>query len=175
MRNHKKKRRDVRNTKKSSKSSKQSSKKSFGKINFIVLLIIVLLLIILGLFFKFYYPLCENEECFSDSLIKCSKAGYYSETSDTTIFYKILGKEKDKCQVFVQLKTVKQGSIELLALEEKTMICDIPLKTYIKPEQNIKNCHGELREEVQEIMIQRMHSQILENIGDISKEISQVI
>jgi hypothetical protein len=46
-------------------------------------------------------------------------------------------------------------------------------------DQEIKNdlrsCHGELKEAIQEEVIQRMHSQIIENLGKINETISKVI
>ena len=89
--------------------------------------------------------------------------------------YKILGKEGNSCNVYVQLLQLKKGAVELTILENKDMICSLPFGVLQEPEKNLKNCHGRLKEEIQNIIIQRMHSQIVENLGKISEETTQVI
>jgi hypothetical protein len=43
------------------------------------------------------------------------------------------------------------------------------------PEKNIENCHGELKEQIQGIIINRLYSQILQNIGKIGEETNKVL
>ena len=51
------------------------------------------------------------------------------------------------------------------------MVCQTPLGSAVSPEQNLKNCNGKLKEDLQEIVIQRMHSYILKNVGEVSEEL----
>ena len=65
---------------------------------------------------------------------------------------------------------LKQGNADLSNLEGKSMECSVFLGSTNDPDDNLNNCHGRLREEIQEVIIQRLHSQVVENIGEISRE-----
>lgn len=146
----------------------------------VVILSILLILALIGLVMSAYYIYffmhkCSTQECFYNALTQCKKTLYISENADSDMEYKILGRENDKCNVYVRLLQIKKGSAELAILEDKDMICSLPYGVLEEPEKNLKNCHGRLKEEIQNIIIQRMHSQIVENLGKISEETTQVI
>lgn len=122
-----------------------------------------------------YGSTCQDETCFSEALVKCKRTIYLKDSPETITQYRILGKKGKACEINVKMMQIKQGSIELISLEGKEMVCQIPLNTYTQPEENIKMCHGLLKESIQEIMIQRMHSELVENIGQISEEITKVL
>ena len=145
-------------------------------IPFLIIIVLALIGIIWSGYFVFKYErVCEDENCFSTALVKCEKRMYIKDNPETITQYRIFKRTQDSCEVNVKMLRIKQGSVELSALEDKEMDCTLPLGTYMQPESNIRNCHGFLREEIQEIMIQRMHSQLIENIGEINKEITKVI
>ena len=50
------------------------------------------------------------------------------------------------------------------------MLCDYPISTNGFPEDDITKCSGPLREELQELIIQRMHNYLLKNIGEIRED-----
>ena len=52
------------------------------------------------------------------------------------------------------------------------MNCYLPLGDTSYPEGNIQQCKGELKEELQNLIIQKLHSYILENLDKISGELS---
>jgi len=140
-------------------------------------LIIGFVLIILGLitFNYFYYAKCSNEECFTNSLIKCKKTYYLNEQENLIMNYKILGKNSDKCNVEVKILKIKLGNVDLINLENKGMICNLPLGLLTTPETNINDCHGELKEEMQNIIIKRMHTEIIENLGNINESLTKIL
>jgi len=145
-----------------------------------VLLTILLAIVFIGIVitgYSLYYSLikCHNQQCFYDYLTNCKRNSYLRETTDTVMDYRILGKENGKCKVDVTLVQIKRGAAELSVLENKGMTCHIPLGVQIDPESNIQDCHGLLKEEIQTIIIQRMHSQIVENLGKISEEATNII
>lgn len=145
-----------------------------------IILTILAILALIGIIFSIYYvylyaATCTNEDCFANALVDCKRASYVAENADIVLSYKILGEKDNKCKVNVKLLQIKQGSVELEKLQNKDMDCYLPLGTYVKPEDNIKNCHGLLKESIQEEIIQRMHSQIIENIGQIGEELTEVI
>jgi hypothetical protein len=157
----------------------KSGARFFSKPKYIIWFIILIIAIIgavISIIYVFdYATTCENKECFTQALVKCEKRQYVNEGAEKTLFYKILGKEKDSCEVKVRLLQLKQGSIELSTLENMEMVCSVPLGSNLYPEENLKNCHGLLKEGIQEIILQRMHAQLIENLGKISQEINQVI
>jgi hypothetical protein len=143
-------------------------------------LLSIIVISVIGLAISFYFIVvysstCGDEDCFSSALVKCDKGIYLKETAETITEYKISGEKQGFCEIEVELIQIKQGSAELISLEGEGMVCLSPLGTYLKPEENLKECHGLLKEGIQEIMIQRMHSELIENIGQIGEEITKVL
>jgi hypothetical protein len=50
------------------------------------------------------------------------------------------------------------------------MTCNYPISTLNLPEDDISTCTGPLREELQELIIQRMHNYLIQNIGEIKED-----
>jgi len=141
--------------------------KKSSVIKVILVIAILLAIISIGYFMFFFTAICESGECFSSAMIDCKRVSYIKDAAETITYYEILGKKDNRCQIKVKLLQVKQGPEDLGEMEGKEMICNVPLGVYTSPESNLKECHGRLKEEIQEIMIQRMHSQLVENIGEI--------
>jgi len=118
---------------------------------------------------------CTDENCFNNALITCDKAFYVKDTTNTLIQYKIIGRSGDSCNVNVKLLQVVKGSPELAAIEGKEMNCFTPFGALTVPESNIELCHGLLKEAIQDMIIKRMHAQIVENLGKINEEITNVL
>jgi len=145
-----------------------------------VWLVIIFLVIAFSAFLIYfnliYSPICESDKCFSDSLAICKRSEFTKDAGDAVWDYEIRGPSKgNSCEVYVRLAQLKRGSVEVLALEDKDMTCYLPLGVVASPQKEIDRCHGELREEIQSLLIQKMHSYLLENIGQISEEFKQVI
>ncbi len=142
---------------------------------------IIFFVIVAGLlswfFFKLNYTkVCEDDKCFSESLSTCSKAEFLKDTTDAVWYYKINGPTpNEKCEVYVKLAQLRKGGIEIVKLEGKDMICETPYSVVESPQREIETCHGQLREEIQSILIQKMHSYLLENLGQVNKEFTTVI
>jgi len=143
---------------------------------YLVVILVALIGVIYSVYAIFIYSgFCEDEACFAEKLVECDRSSYIKNNPETILRYDIKGKQGKDCEVNVEMLQVKQGSAELELLQGEEMICYLPLGVYEAPEKNLKRCHGNLRENIQEILIQRMHSQIVENIGEISAEISEVL
>ena len=54
------------------------------------------------------------------------------------------------------------------------MNCMLPLGVRMIPESDIGNCHGLLKEGLQDIIIKRLHTYLVENIGQINLEVLDV-
>jgi hypothetical protein len=55
------------------------------------------------------------------------------------------------------------------------MDCYLQIGDISLPESDLTKCHGRLKEELQEIIIENAHRYIIENIGEINKELNKTI
>jgi len=138
-------------------------------------IVLILLLVVLLLFLVFYNKQCKDESCFNSYLEKCGKADYAKDTKDSVWKYQVLGKQVGKCAVNVRMLMAKEGNVEIKNLEGKEMVCYTEIGSIKDPKTDLENCHGILKEEMQELIIQKMHNYILENIGKISEELQKVV
>ena len=143
------------------------------KILLTILGIIVLLVVLAGAYYFYVYSqACSNRDCFSRALVKCQRAQWLKDADSATWLYSIKGKSSGESKVNVDLLQAKQGTTELRQIEKLVMASYIPLGTLVEPENNLEFCHGLLKEGLQDLMIKKMHSYILENLGQINEEIS---
>jgi len=63
----------------------------------------------------------------------------------------------------------------MAGMEGKEMVCYLPLGTITSPQGNLANCHGLLKEEMQSLIINRLHNYIVNNLGQISEELTKAI
>jgi len=178
--------------KKVKRKKDKKQEKERGKINLMVFLVVLLL--IEGYFIIAYYSNydvldeafgirvanylkktenCKTKACFDSALEKCEKASYVSD-SQNMWKYTILKEKAKMCVVDVKLLQVKRGVLDSQRLEGKEMQCEIPLGSVYAPESDLSRCKGELKEEIQEIVIERMHSYIIENIGKVTQKFEVV-
>jgi hypothetical protein len=154
---------------------KRKIKKKIGIIVYIIAAIIIIGAAYLLFFNNIIKAKCSDIECFNKNLISCREASYISESSDIVMQYNIIGKKNGACNVDIKILQVKKGDIKLQDLEGNSMLCSLPLGIVMAPEADMKKCHGLLKEIIQEEVISRMHRQLIENIGQISQNISKVI
>ena len=146
----------------------------------LIVMCALLLLVIMGLIVSGYYlyyeiNLCNEKECFYNSLAECRRTAFVNDGPETTLQYSIIGAYGGKCNVDVKILQIKRGTSELAVLEGKEMRCSLPLGLAVEPEKDLQSCHGVLKEEIQNIIIQRMHAQIVENLGKVSEASGEVI
>jgi hypothetical protein len=128
------------------------------------------------IFFKVTYTtVCETDSCFSEQLATCSRAEFLKDTTDARWYYKIVGPQENSCEVYVKLAQLRRGSTEIERLSGLDMNCFLPHSVVESPQKDIERCHGPLREEIQSILIQKMHSYLLENLGRINQEFTSII
>jgi hypothetical protein len=139
-------------------------------------LLIVLIIVVVGVYFLFFYTKkCNDAACFNSALIKCKKTSYISDAEDGSWFYSIKGKEEETCKVNVKMLQLKRGTIEMSSLQGKDMDCYLPLGIVTSPQEDLDRCHGILKEEMQKIIITRLHNYIVGNLGDIGEELEKAI
>jgi len=121
-------------------------------------------------FFFIYKPECKTVSCFTSALVECKKSTFTSQQATSLWFYSINGKSQDKCEVYVKAVSISSDAETKKALEGKSMICSIPVEDAgIAPESKIENCHGILKEGIQDQIIKKMHLFIIQNIGQIEQ------
>lgn len=136
-----------------------------------IIVILVFMFIVVLMYIVIIKPIsCENEKCFFDSLNNCKRVEFVKEDSEYSWSYLILKEDsKDSCEVRVELLNVKKEVSYSKILENKEMICIVSKTITSFPEKDILRCKGELKEELQELIIQRMYDYLLANIKEINK------
>lgn len=138
--------------------------------------IVIFLLILLAMFyFLLYTEKCQDAACFNEDIIRCKRASWTNDAEEAVWIYTIKGKSEGSCATEVKLDTIKEGKLDIGKAEGKSMVCYLPLGTMAVPGKDLERCTGPLKEELQDLIIKRMHSYILENLGDISEELTKTV
>lgn len=141
----------------------------------IVLAVIVVIVAGILIFFFTYSKSCSDRSCFESAMARCSRAGFIDENPETVWQYSITGKSGGLCNINVQLLQIKKGTSDLEKLNGLDMDCSLPIGYVANPQDDLTKCHGILKESLQEMMINKMHVYILENIGRISEELTKAV
>jgi hypothetical protein len=59
-------------------------------------------------------------------------------------------------------------------LEGNKMECKLPRGVVMIPESDIGNCHGLLKEGLQDLVIQKLHTYLVQNLGRINLELVDI-
>ena len=141
-----------------------------------ILVVIIMIVAIVAFYFTFLYSKkCSDISCFNAALSECRKVSYLNDAKDAAWFYKIKGKRGEQCEIKVKLLKLKEGSTDLLVLEGKEMNCFLPLGSIVSPQENLARCTGPLKEEMQGVIIKRLHNYIVDNLGEISEELTKAV
>ena len=135
-----------------------------------LVVLIIILVVFSGYFLLVYAKPCEDDSCFVNAIINCKKVSLVREDSQASWLYTIRGSKDNLCKIDVELLKIKQGTIENENLQGQKMSCLIPKASSQFPEKDISKCTGALKEELQNIIIKRMHTYLLENVGEIKEE-----
>jgi hypothetical protein len=136
-------------------------------------ILILTLLIFSGYLLFVYAKPCKDHECFVNAIVECKRVSLIREDSQSSWLYTIKGPEKDSCKVEVTLLKIKHGIIDGEILQGQNMLCLVPKGSTQYPEKDISKCNGPLKQELQDIIIKRMHDYILENVGEIKEEFAE--
>ena len=143
----------------------------FGLRKLIVLIVLIgFLWSIWSLFFS--YEDCSDRLCFEDNLKNCDQAKFISpDLGDNMIFeYIIEGKKRGECEVEVRLLQGELNSADSKRLEGQSMVCMLPLGAVVMPESDIRVCHGLLKEGLQDLVIRKLHTYLVQNLGRLNLE-----
>ena len=139
-----------------------------------ILISALILIIAIVIFLAFVYFIkpkeCNDSACFQKALSNCNRVSYVKEDSKASWHYIITNSNgKNSCNIRVKLLKMNQGTIETEILEGTEMTCIINKADTRPPEENMQSCTGLLKEKLQEIIIERMHSYLLKNLGEIKE------
>ncbi len=138
------------------------------KRGYLIAVILFIILLIPAVYFSFFFTYkCDNLSCFKSHQIECSKTQYVRDGEEATWLYEIKGKSDNKCEVYVEMLQVKKGDLDKVRLNKKSMNCFLKIGSIEMPESDLENCHGELKEELQVMIIQRLHTHVVENLEEM--------
>mgnify|MGYP001355738711 CR=1 FL=1 len=86
--------------------------------------------------------------------------------------YDIKGKDGDYCEVDVELLQGELNNADSLKLEGQSMTCMLLLGVIVAPESDIGLCHGELKEGLQDLVIRKLHTYLVQNLGRLNLEVA---
>jgi hypothetical protein len=139
----------------------------------------IIILIAAAIFAIYYFTFsieeCKDLTCYQNNLFTCNKATYINEDETSVWRYSIKGKyDDDFCDVEVRLLKIKHGQISVESLQDKTMICQVVRSGDDFPEKDMTSCSGPLKEDLQEIIIERIHNYLLQNLGEIQENLKAI-
>ena len=143
----------------------------------VILWLLVILIVVGAVYFTWFFKYnCESIECFQQNQARCSKAKYVFESDTTVMSYETKYKDGGRCVTGVKMVAVKEGTVDKEKLEGLNMECWVQMGERITaPEDDLSECHGLLKEEIQEIMIKNAHAQIISNLGEIGEELEESV
>lgn len=145
------------------------------KATYFILAIVLVVALIAAIYLTFIYlPECQNFACFQSYMTKCSRATFVNEEPEASWGYEIKMAQGKECVINVKLLMAKQGELGVEKFVGHEMTCYYPLGSSAYPEKDLSKCHGLLKEEIQEIIINKLHSHILENLGKFDESLSKL-
>lgn len=141
----------------------------------ITLFVLAGILLVAAVYFTFFfYYRCSDLACFKSHQSECDKTIFIREGDEIDWKYTIQGKKDGNCEIDVEVLRVKVGTLDKARLQGKEMTCLVSLGSQNNPEGDISKCTGALKEEMQNMIIQRLHAYIVENVGEVGQELNEV-
>jgi len=135
-----------------------------------IVVVVILLVVSISYVMFFKQRLCTDIGCFQKASADCVRFEYTNEDSVATWKYEILGKEGDNCRIRVTLLSAKQGELGINSLINENMIC-YTQGTISYPEKDLNSCHGILKEDLLNIIITKLHTYVINNVGKLDESL----
>ena len=123
----------------------------------------------------FYIPICSNFECFQKAMRDCDQIKFLNDGPEATWRYEIIFEERSNCGIEVTFLQPKAGDLELETLSGESMTCTFPKGSTVYPEKGLDRCTGPLKEGLQKIIIKKLHTYIIENLGEIDENLGKLV
>ncbi len=133
---------------------------------------VFVVLFAIAMYFSLSPIQCAGYECFQQHMTECSRATYVNEDPEASWLYEIKEKNKEGCAIEVTLLQAKEGELGLRNLEQQSMVCTYPLGAVAYPNRDMSVCTGKLKESLQNIIIEKLHKYVINNIEDLKKVLS---
>ena len=147
-------------------------KKEDSSYSSLKLIAIVVLLGVIGWsiwYFFLDYVECDSWDCFNGNLADCSRTKFVGG-SNMIFEYTIERVSKGYCEVNVRLLQGELNNQDSIRLERQEMLCFLPKGVVAIPEGDIGRCHGLLKEGLQDLVIEKLHTYLVQNLGQINLE-----
>ncbi|MCD4771531.1 hypothetical protein K8R30_03905 [archaeon] len=150
------------------KSIKRGTERRFHwRTVLLFVVVIVLGWLVFQVFFS--YEDCKSRQCFDENLRDCDKAKFVAG-EDMIFEYVIKGKGGGGCEVSVELLQGELNNADSRKLEGQKMLCTLPLGVVMNPESDVGVCHGLLKEGLQDLIIAKLHTYLVQNLGRLNLE-----
>lgn len=117
---------------------------------------------------------CNDELCFKDALKNCDYAKFLTTKNFNYYTYAINGPTNGDCDLTIKLEKMAAGTPteKITQFEGKSMRCRIPKSEIAKMEdlnfdKALNYCSGPLKEAMYELIIEKLYSVIIQNMGSI--------
>ena len=132
----------------------------------------------------FHKEKCSNINCFNSNMANCVRASFINDAEDAAWLYEIKGRKGgflcfissqfcEDCVVNVRILQAKKGDVDLEKIKGYDMDCYYPFGYVTVPQSDLMRCHGRLKEEMQELIIKKLHVYIVSNLGEIEEELNK--
>ncbi|MBI1973098.1 hypothetical protein HYS50_03765 [Candidatus Woesearchaeota archaeon] len=143
---------------------------------------ILLALFVFGYYTGYFRKDCgQDKNCFQEKVKDCKPAQVAVLRNNNAYLYWVGNQLGKFCEINIKALRIDAGAPpEFKALEGKEMSCDIP-KTELQKmdidsfDNLLTYCHGPLKEGLYEVIIQRMYTLVVSQLGDIIKEAQKVL
>ncbi len=143
-----------------------------------IITIVVIFVIVFSIAF-IYKKECDDDECFNKALAECEPTKYYGYKNNNLYLYKI-SRSFGKCRLYVKIEKMAIGTEPDLIrlLEDKDMKCQIPKSVVItldEMESLLNYCHGTLKENLYQLMLERLYALVIRDMSGIIKEAEKIM
>ena len=136
--------------------------------------LVILAVLVWGVWVVFFsYGSCETWECFNAKLEGCDKVKFIGGT-EMIFEYIIEGSFGDECEIGVELLQGELNNQDSLKLEGHKMTCYLPEGVVMIPESDIGKCTGLLKEGLQYLIIKKLHTYLVQNLGKLNLEMIDI-
>ncbi|MBU3924081.1 MAG: hypothetical protein KJ592_04135 [Nanoarchaeota archaeon] len=146
--------------------------KGFNLKWFVVFILLAVLVWLVWISF-FEENVCTDWDCFNAHLESCEETRFVGGR-EMIFEYDIIGEGDGKCVVNVKLLQGELNNRDSIKLEGLDMDCVLPVGVVMLPESDIGNCHGILKEGLQDLIIKKMHSYLVQNLGKLNLEMADL-
>ncbi len=142
---------------------------------FVVIGIILIVCAVGAIYLTFFnIQQCSNYECWQKYMKICSKISFINEETEASWGYVIKEIKNKQCVIEVTMLQAKKGELGIEKLMGEKMTCYYPEGIVAYAQRDLSKCHGLLKEELQVIIINKLHAYILENLGKFEESINSI-